>query len=56
MEPPPEVVRGNVRAALAEDVGEGDVTASLIAADATARDGTRRTPSSQPSAVTIIGR
>ena len=35
--PPSEIVQGNVRAALVEDVGEGDVTASLIAADATAR-------------------
>ena len=35
--PPSEIVQGNVRGALVEDVGEGDVTASLIAADATAR-------------------
>ncbi|MDE0055968.1 MAG: carboxylating nicotinate-nucleotide diphosphorylase [Gammaproteobacteria bacterium] len=28
--PPPEVVEANVRAALAEDVGEGDVTAELV--------------------------
>ena len=34
--PPTEVVRGNVRAALAEDVGAGDVTAALIEADAPA--------------------
>lgn len=34
--PPVAVVRANVRAALSEDVGAGDVTAALIAADAEA--------------------
>ncbi len=36
MQPDPEIVRRNVAAALAEDVGSGDVTASLIDAGATA--------------------
>lgn len=36
-EPSAEVILGNVRAALAEDIGSGDITAALIPADARAR-------------------
>ena len=35
--PPPATVAANVRAALAEDVGDGDVTAELVGRDAFAR-------------------
>ena len=35
--PSPEVVTANVRAALVEDVGDGDVTAKLVGSDARAR-------------------
>ena len=35
--PSPDVVAANVRAALAEDVGDGDVTAKLVGRDARAR-------------------
>ena len=35
--PPPATVAANVRAALAEDVGDGDVTAELVGRDALAR-------------------
>lgn len=34
--PPPQTVQANVSAALAEDVGDGDITAALIAADSQA--------------------
>ena len=34
--PPPQIVQANVSAALAEDVGDGDITAALIAADSQA--------------------
>ena len=34
--PAPGLVQANVRAALTEDVGDGDITASLIAPDALA--------------------
>ena len=36
-EPSAEVILGNVRAALAEDIGSGDITAALIPEDAQAR-------------------
>jgi len=36
-EPSAEVILGNVRAALAEDIGSGDITAALIPADAQAQ-------------------
>ncbi len=35
--PPLEIIRANARAALAEDVGDGDITATLIPADTAAR-------------------
>ena len=35
--PAPDAVRENVRAALAEDIGSGDVTAMLVAAGTLAR-------------------
>lgn len=35
--PPADVVRANVLAALAEDIGDGDITAALIAPDARAK-------------------
>ena len=34
--PPDEIIRANVREALAEDIGEGDITAALIPEDAVA--------------------
>ena len=35
--PSPEIIAANVRAALAEDIGDGDVTAELVGRDAQAR-------------------